>query len=284
MKKFEVPYNFDKKILQYYADNKDYISYIFVAAFSDDCYSSNRDTYDDDEICIMPKTRELYESHLISIRDSGLDFCVLWQEKDHLLSNNLLDYYINLGCKGFMVSSNDNAAIIKKYDPSLLVISSITRHLYKGITNEDFSNYDFVVLAHPFNRSLDAIKKLNYMREKLILLVNTACHTDCYSPAHWFNPKFDAVKNCKQRENVSKTCFIPPNQLYIFDQYIGGYKLLGREFTTKMLIEECEMYFHRDYKKGMFKKWLEEGIAQQQAAMTLEQYYNTKTRDIIDIL
>ena len=89
----------------------------------------------------------------------------------------------------------------------------------------DFSLYDFVLLYYPFNRRLDALKALAPMKEKLILMPNTLCHVDCPSMQYWFpDPKHPSL----------------------FDDWVGGYKLQGREYTTDLIMYICSIYFNRE--------------------------------------
>ena len=75
----------------------------------------------------MPNTREEYEYHLRRIKEAGLRFVILWQVYEHDLSIEMLDYYSGLETSGFIVANDKNAALIKQYNPQLLVICSIVQ-------------------------------------------------------------------------------------------------------------------------------------------------------------
>lgn len=134
----------------------------------------------------MPQSREEYESHLNLLKKSDLRFVILWQDRDSIIPIKMLEYYTNLGAVGFIIANNDNAAIIKKYNPGLLVIASIVQRLCKKITETDFSFYDYIVMYYPFNRALNTFKFLSKIKDKLVIMPNSFCHTDCPGVHHWF--------------------------------------------------------------------------------------------------
>jgi hypothetical protein len=231
----------------------------------------------------MPNTRKEYTKHLSYIKQKGLNLCVLWQDIKPI-DIEVMRFYQDVGVNGFVVANDLNASIIKSYDKNLLVISSITRKLlFDDLLDKDFGCFDGIVLFFPFTRGLNAIKELIHIKEKLILMPNTVCFTDCFATHHWF-PKNKELKQddfCFAPNNIDKCCFIYPEYLYLFDNYIGGYKLQGREYPTKEIIKTAEAYFNRSSKNNFLESAIDDQLRKLISEMGLSAYYNTKSNDII---
>lgn len=288
---FEVPYNFDESLIKFYSKNRSYISYLYLPPYKDD--SDNTRTFIQTSTlghCYMPKTREEYESHLHKIRKSGLNFVVLWQKKEHLLTSAVIDYYCNLNIAGFIVADDENAKIIRTYRPNLIVTCSIVQKSCDGISTRDLSLYDYVILYYPFNRGLDALKKLGHIKSKIILMPNTCCDIECPSTHHWFpskNRPFVPQRDCSMNlKNISRCGMILPQHLYLFDNYVGGYKLQGREWPTEVIKYLCHFYFYRteysDFIDPFFKKEMSKQLLNIINNVEPSEYYNTKTSDLLN--
>lgn len=293
---FEVPYNFNESILTFYKKHAYCISFLFLPPYKDD--SINTRTCVETKKkgrCYMPQSREEYEHHLLQIKNSGLRFVVLWQVSNNIISQEQLTYYCSLGTSGFIVANDKNAKIIKDFNSDLLVIGSIVQRLCTNISKKDLSYYDYVLLYYPFNRSLNALKQLAHIKNKIILMPNLLCHIDCPSIHHWFPTKehpFVQHRDCialKNTEEYIKKCgFISPEHLYLFDNHVGGYKLQGREYTTELLKHICQIYFKRKSPENILDAMLGNDLSLQLQknfnSMSLEEYYNIKTKEIIDII
>lgn len=287
-KKFEVPYGFDELILPYYKHYSSYINFLFLPPYADD--SINTRTSLQSRVkgqTYMPSSRKEYEYHIKLIKEHKLSFVVLWQDRFNLISKEMIDYYSQLGTKGFIIANDKNAKRIKDYNPNLLVISSIVQRLNENITKKDFRYYDFVVMFYPFNRSLNVIKKLTNIKEKIVIMPNSFCHTDCQGIQHWFNDKsnFDSEKSCPAFLDDKKSTFIRPDHLYLFDDYVGGYKLQGREWKTDYVVTICEAYFNRktlDYLIPSEK--IRDTLQLMMSQMSLDDYYNLKTPEIESVV
>lgn len=282
---FEVPYNFDESLIQFYKRYISNISYIFLPPFKDDL--TNTRTYiesDTKGCCYMPKNRTEYEGHIRLINGSGLKFIVLWQDRNNVMSREMLEYYCRLGASGFTIANDINAKIIKDYRSNLVVICSIIQRRCRGITCMDFKYYDYIVMYFPFNRALDVLKQLAPIKEKMLLIPNTFCHTDCPGIHHWFieDYNFNPVEDCPAIKDIKNSAYIYPEHLYLFDNFIGGYKLEGREYPTELIIIICEMYFRmksdKGFLKGMLKRKLADDLQKSLDMSQLEVYYNVKTR------
>lgn len=288
VKKFEVPYNFDEEILPYYQKNSNFINFLFLPPYYED--STNTRTKLQSKVkgrSYMPQTREEYEYHLRLIKSRNLRFVVLLQEREKVVSLELLEYYSNFGAAGFIIANDDNARIIKEFDPQLLVVSSIVQRRLKDISKVSLEYYDYCVMFYPFTRSLNALKQLSSIKDKLVIMPNSFCHTDCPGVQHWFAKDlkhFDVERFCPAYNDVSRSTFIYPEHLKLFDEYVGGYKLQGREWRTDYIVTICESYFNRITLATLISPSLNDEFRKQQSCVPLEKYYNAKTEEIINII
>ncbi len=287
---YEVPYNFDETLVKYYVKNKEYIKFLYLPPYKDDSVNT-RTFLQTNEIgrCYMPQSRDEYESHLKKIHESGLRYVVLWQDRNHEISTNLIDYYYSLHASGFIVASDNNAKIIKSHKQDLLVVCSIVQRTCDKILSKDFSYYDYIILFFPFNRSLDILKRLSHLRSKLVLMPNSCCDVECSAMHHWF-PKndrpFDPEKDCSMNiKNIHRCGVILPQHLSLFDEYVGGYKLQGREWTTETIKYLCHFYFKRtiyaDFVDPFLGREQTDKLMELISITPLEVYYNSKTQDLM---
>lgn len=295
-KLFEVPYNFNESLIPFYKRYASHISYLFLPPYKDDLINTRTSIETRKKgRCYMPQSREEYEFHLNKIVEAGLRYVVLWQVKDCIITSELLKYYHDLNTTGFIIGDDRNAKVIKDYDSSLVVICSLVQRVCTDIRKKDFSNYDYVLLYYPFNRSLDALKELTEIRDKIVIMPNTLCHIDCPSIHHWFPSKerpFVQERDClvlTDSEGYINNCgFISPEHLCLFDDYVAGYKLQGREYTTDLLRYICELYFKRKSPQKLLQALLGEDLANEMSEelfrRTPDNYYNVKTPDIIRFL
>ena len=285
MKKFEVPYNFDFSLIDFYANYRAMISFVYLPPFKSDAINTRtiiENPYKG-SIGYVPDVREEYIEHLIYIKEKALEFYILWQDSKPI-EPEIIRFYQNYGVSGFVVGNDQNASIIRNYDKNLRLIASITMKLtFHELLRKDFNNFDSVILFFPFTRSLNAIKKLNHIREKLVLMPNTICYTDCYAVHHWFpeNNELRPEDRCLARENIDKCCFIYPEHLYLFDDYLGGYKLQGREYPTLEMMKNAEAYFNRSSPGSFLEPAIDVQLKKLISEKGLSAYYNTKSDEII---
>jgi len=287
---FEVPYNFSLSLIRFYAKHSTKISFLFLPPYKDDSINSRTSIETKKKgRCYTPQSREEYEYHLHEIVNAGLRFVVLWQVPGSTISEKTLSYYCGLGTSGFIIANDENAKIVKEYDPKLLVIGSLVQRIYVNMTKRDFRYYDKVILYYPFNRSLNALKQLAYMKDKIVLMPNALCHIDCPSIHHWFpsdDHPFVLERDCwvlrNKEDYVDKCGFISPEHLYLFDNYVGGYKLQGRESSTDLIKYVCGLYFERkspaELINAMLGDELSLKIQDSMSKMSPDGYYNVNTK------
>lgn len=288
---YEVPYNFDEGLIKFYKKNSHFIRYIYLPPYKDDC--SNTRTIIETNVkgkCYMPQSREEYERNLNIIKQAKLQFVVLWQLKDKIITDDIIHYYYRLGASGFIVASDVNARIIKEYNPNLFVICSIVQKVTDNILQRDFDNYDYIILYYTFNRALNALKLLTNLRHKIILMPNAICNVDCPSTHHWFpqnNKPFEPSKDCPVScYNIENSAVILPEHLYLFDKLINGYKLQGREYTTEAIKYLCHFYFNRTQYDDFIDPFMSDEMAIRFKniikSTPLQTYYNLKSPSIIN--
>lgn len=290
---FEVPYNFDSKLVHFYKKNSSYIRYLYIPPYKDDS-DNTRTIIQTNTVgrCYMPDSRGEYERHLGEICEAGLRFVILWQMPERVISVDTIKYYQGLGSAGFIVANDTSAEVIKSYSTELSVTCSIVQRTCTDVLRKDFRSYDYVILYYPFNRALDALKMLGIIKDKIILMPNTLCNVDCPSMHHWFPAKdrlFDAAKDCPlTASTLAKSGLIFPEHLRLFDDYVAGYKLQGREYRTAAIKHLCSFYFKRNNYQGFIDPFIGRGMAEKlkELAHSIppEEYYNIKSQYIINHL
>ncbi len=290
IKKYEVPYNFSKRLLKFYSQNRLFISYLFLPPYSEDSINTRTSIETSRKgSCYMPKSREEYESHLSYISDLGLPFLILWQSPKSVMEESVFKYYRGLGARGFIIGNDVNAQRIKNFDSSLLVVGSLVQRICSDVLYRDLSAYDNVLLYYPYNRALEALKLLSPIKEKLILMPNTMCHIDCPSMFHWFardKKEFLREGYCPAINNFKNTGFIYPSHLNLFDDLVGGYKLQGREYSTDLLIYTCKIFFQRESPVELLEAFIGEEQTKEMEEYfqkcCLNEYYNIRSSDLIE--
>lgn len=248
MRPFEIPYNFDIKLIDFLKiyTNID-IHSIYCPPFPKDYKSAKLyylNTYN-----LIPTTLQEYEYHIKYINKNFPNkLMLLLQQNDMLLSEKLLNYYIDLGFTKFCVGSIEQANIIKEKDINYEITGSITMKIDKNkLQTNNYYNFDNFVLWFPFNRNIKAIKQLpnNF---KYILLINCGCSIKCNGTLHWLakTPKEEAnaVSYCPRiiDDNFTTRIVIPEYDLQLFEPYVNYFKLQGRDYATNQLINDIVRY------------------------------------------
>lgn len=258
MKPFDLPYNFDFNLIDFYNIyfNKNInrqIHSIYLPPHLNDYITAKSNqkihtTYNTLKIKnIIPIDNQEYKEHILYI-DKLLPntLMLLLQQNNSLMSYNVLEKYLKLNIKKFCVGSIDQAKMIKEIDPSIEITGSITMKMMpnnlieqNSLLNQYFDNF---VLWFPYNRNIKMIQQLP-LNFNYILLLNCTCSINCQGTFHWFATENDIIK-CPsiQENNIQKQIIIPRDFLYLFNDYISIYKLQGREFPTKLIIEQIIYY------------------------------------------
>lgn len=258
MKSFEIPYNFDKNLIDELMKidiNGKHFHSIYLPPYWDDYYSV-RQYYDTIGQGILKlqraiSTKEEYESHIEYIKQYYPDkLMLLLQQNNYCIDDNLLKYYINLGFTKFCVGSIEQAIKIKKLLPNAEIIASITMKVSpQDLEDNKYEIFDAIVLWFPYNRKISVIKTLP-KKYKYILLVNCECNVHCDGTHHWFTDKIKlASLDCPKTKDNSwiNTMRIYPWDLSLFEPYITYFKLQGREYSTEYLLPIIDKYIIKEY-------------------------------------
>ena len=255
MKPFEIPYNFDTKLidaLYILQPSGDSYHCIYMPPYYEDYEAASHylthTLYDQNMATIQRElTRKGYIEHVQYINKIfPHKQMLLLQRQDQIMDKTTLRFYLGLGFTKFCVGTIEQAKIIKSISLNFEVIGSISMKITKEKLNKNpdyFKYFDGFVLFFPFNRNLNKIKNLpkNF---KYVLLVNCDCNIRCPGEQHWFASKENELignVNCPNdfyTNNIadwSEIIRIRPMDLPIFDDYISYYKIRGREFPTSTI-------------------------------------------------
>lgn len=235
MRKFEAPYNFDKRLIPASLIYKDSIEFFYMSCY----FEHGKDTrsyYLVDHI--YPKTKEEYISHLDNIHDHGFYAAILLQIK--ITDPEIIKFYLENRVKYFIVAYDETAKIIRELDPTATIIASITQCLsIVDIEAKDENLYDRIVLYFPYNRNLSILKKLP-KKFKYILMPNGGCSVFCNAKNHWFKEFGDKEVFCMK--DTKDTMFIPAQYLSLYDEYIDYYKIDGRPSPSYDILDLLDTY------------------------------------------
>lgn len=255
MKPFEIPYNFDKHLIDLLVSidpsgnsfhciymppyRKDYISakYNYI-------HRSGTNMREQQEM-----SKEEYLSHVQNIREKMPNkLMLLLQQNEGCISKEMLKEYIDLGFSKFCVGNIQQAEIIREIYPESEIIGSITMKVMpQDLENSKYKIFNGFVLWFPYNRDFDMITELPN-QYRYIMLVNCGCSVYCDGTHHWFS--LDEKVKCPKANyphEMKDIIYIDPKDLYLFEPYISYFKLQGREYTTKEIIQDIFLY-RFDYK------------------------------------
>lgn len=241
MKPFEIPYNFDIKLIDFLnIYNIIDIHCIYVAPFREHYKSAK--FYEGLIPTSSPNNLSEYEKHIEYINKYFPNkLMLLLQQNNILMDKNLINYYLSLGFTKFCVGSIAQANLIKEIGNYEIIGSITTKIDNDKLLQNDYSNFDGFVLWFPYNRDITKISLLpkNF---KYILLVNCGCNIHCDGTHHWLTKKpviyKDICPNKKIGQYFESIIFIPEYDLQYFDPYISYYKLQGREYSTCNIIRD----------------------------------------------
>lgn len=249
-RQFEIPYNFDKKLIDGVKilgiKPKDIFCF-YMCPYIEDYKAVIRDFVFDDKIVNM--SRETYIEHIQYIEEQfpGKLQLLLQQNDDNkALEAKDLQFYIDLGFKNFCCGTIKQAKIIKEINPDFIVVGSITMRITPDaiLYNHDYQKYfDALVLDFSYMKDIQKIKMLpQYF--KYIVLCNALCNWRCDGTHHWFK-KPDEVNTCPglaTSVGFENSCLIRPMDLKYFDPYIHVYKIQDRGWPTNWILRSLVLY------------------------------------------
>lgn len=240
MRKFEIPYNFDKELLKELETRKECIKLIYLPCFYADGDNSRYDLLLNNQI---PRDWNEYLEHLQLaqvIAPAGL----LIQRNSTI---EVIDKYYNLGIRYFIINNDELAQEIKKTYADAILILSITAY-----GEGDWNLYDEIVLPFHYCRQVQKIAELP-QDKKYVLIPNSHCLWNCNRHAAHWGLTADSLE--EYQTNVMKIidgycgnvynedrAFIKPEDLIYFDSYIDTYKLVDRLDLTEEILYNIDRY------------------------------------------
>ena len=258
-KPFEIPYNFDKKLIDFltiYTSISVHCIYLppMEIDYSD---SAKRYTVRLEGRLGIPNTKEEYEEHIKYINKFFPNKIMLLLQSNRKIMNKLkLKYYISLGITKFCVGTIKQAKLIRQILPTAEITGSITMKIEPEELKKNIKIYrkyfDNFVLWFPYNRDM---QKINALPEGFgyVMLINCGCSIICDGTHHWFENSYTTeakywMRRCPKELNPEKygsyknVIFIKPTHLYLFEDKITYWKLQGRESGTDIIIKDIIMY------------------------------------------
>lgn len=247
MRKFELPYNFDKNLLLGYKlldIDPNSIDCIYVPPFLKDYQTILRceDRY-------VTLSYEEYIDHIKYINDmfpGKLQLLLQQIKEENNMSSSLIQKYIDLGFKNFCVGNIEQAKIIKKIEPDAKIVGSIAMHITNEKLISNFNIYkeyfDSFVLDFSYNKNLARIKQLPKDFEYMIL-VNSSCNIHCEGDRHWWwHEKSPKCPGIYPDVPYGESCLIRPTDLKVFEPYITVFKLQDRGWPTERILNAAAFY------------------------------------------
>lgn len=243
-RKFDIPYNFDYKLLAglniiHFSQNN--ISSIYLPPYEFDYPSIRKND-------TMPNEID-YLSHIEMINNQfpGKIKLLLQQPNDnYLMKDTLLQKYINLGITKFCVGSLNQAKEIKNKLSETEITGSISMHITKenieNNQNEYIQYFNNFVLDFSYNKNLKKIQNMpkNF---KYSLIINSLCNINCTGNFHWFG-KYENFQ-CPypfEKSKIEDLTLINPTELYLYDNDIDCYKLVERGWPTQRILKDLITY------------------------------------------
>lgn len=248
LRKFEIPYNFDKQLilgLQLINMNINEIACIYLPPYWEDYQAVDRNRNAE----LRKMTREEYADHVNFIESkypNKVQLLLQDTKRKQFLTEEQLEFYINLGFKNFCCGTYEQAKLIKSINSNFIIVGSIAMHIqkedlyghpeYRGI-------FDYFVLDFSYTKNIQKIKYLPSYYQYMIL-ANSLCNCECDGTHHWELPE-DALNKCPgliTDVGWERSCLIRPMDLKYFDPYIAVYKIQDRGWPTHMILRDVVLY------------------------------------------
>lgn len=257
MRQFEIPYNFDKNLLQGLEERKEFIKLIYMPCFYSDGDNSRYDLLLRE---IIPTEWNEYIEHLMLAQEIA-PVGILLQENGDI---ETIEKYYNLGIKNFIIGNDNLAQAAKELDETINIILSVTAY---GEGNWDL--YDEIVLPFNYCRQVQKIKELP-RDKKYILIPNSHCLWNCKRhKAHWelkaktieeyHDEVMKIVDNHCSNIFTEERAFIKPEDLIYFDPCIDTYKLVDRLDSTEEILYNIDRYSKEYENTSRDIEWYEKG-------------------------
>ena len=265
-RQFEIPYNFDEKLLEgldILKIKKDNVYCIYSAPFYQEYNGTNRGS--NEVFKNLTLSEYNYQLKQIAKQYPNKMQLLLQRIDGTIMSKQQLDRYISLGFTKFCVGTLEQAKLIKEIFPEADIIGSITMKITREDIKKNFEEYIkyFNGFVLDFSYGKD-IQKIKMMPDQFgyIILINSICNTSCDGLHHWFGDpnKENRCPGLIDRAGFDHSCCIRPMDLKYFDPYIFAYKFQDRGWPTDEILRDIVLYTSEyslypgiEYKEGFYE-------------------------------
>jgi len=266
--KFSVPYNGDYEIVEYFIENKKFISDVYFGLPHKVITSGRIIDYNfksSDYLKNLPLA-------LKKLKENGIKCSLVMNRScdgEMTFSPELVQKYkeiirplVNENLIDNVVLSNPVYFTELKKEYPLLTFSISVNSNINSIYRAKFIDqlgFDIIIVDRDINHNEELIKNIsNNVSAKIKLLVNECCLNECLFRTYHFNLlshhqgdiAYHKILPCtkiysKEPWKMLKSSFILPKDLDNYDDFVDIFKLAGRELPTKLLKHLLEIYFHR---------------------------------------
>lgn len=260
MKRFQVPYNFDINLIEWYNKYENFIESIYFAAPQD----------------VFPSARMLYgkphstEEIKMLIENTNIDTYVVMNGTSLVLTDEIL-YNVKIFLEqvsykltGVIVANPFLGEYIHESFPMLKLKMSVlsNEHSYeKLIQINDLNYYDEVCFSNDFISKSDIIKKIkNNTNFKIGIITNSTCRNNCplYGWHHqFFNSQADNEKmkelnrvfrqlTMKFTQDIKDSSYIKPSEIKQYYDLFDIFKLEDRTLPTEIIKEIVLSYIEEN--------------------------------------
>lgn len=258
--KFEIPYNFDKTLIDSLHQYKQHVKFVYMPTFYKDSHNSRERLVLEKSI---PTDYQEYLSHIDYILTNGFDIGLLIQENSN---KEIIEKYYQLGIRTFIINNNQLAKEFKElYNDTKFILSITSISTAEYICNNDLSMYDGIVLYFNFCRQIQELEKLP-KEYKYTLLINSHCIYNCdRSLSHWrlTAPTFEEYEEKELKITIGHCgevyredrAFVPPEDLSYFEDYVDSYKLVDRLYSSSDIVDYLVRYINSYNEHRKDKSW-----------------------------
>jgi len=270
--KFEVPYNGDSKLVDFYKENAERISWVYGRA--EDKFPQGRDTSKS-----RPVSIEDIEKEVPHLRDSGIGFNYLLNGTNQGNREFNLGYrrkFVSFvkdlaarGIRGVTIGNPFLMETVREKVPEIEIFASILLEVDNLARLEQIirAGADYVCLSKTLLKNFEGLERIaKFARDKtkLVLLANDPCLHHCaYTGYHnmtlseFTSSGGDYVNYCRMHCNqdfasdarkVISASFIRPEDLGAYEELgFVFFKLCERKQTTDWITNAVRAYFQRSY-------------------------------------
>ncbi len=271
--KFEVPFNNDPEIIDYYVERKEHIHFVYWKA--DDWFSSGR-KMENKEIISLDELIKLIQklkgewisfNYVLNWKTSNneefdLDFRKKYVDFVRFLKNSWVDVV--------SISNPVLIELIKNEIPDIKIFASVILDVKNLVELKQVIDLwvDYVCLSKSLLKNFNALWKMaKYAKSRnveLFLIANDPCLSQCVMSSYHYDtissksiwarsersyPKMRCTEIFSSSDSsIISSTFIRPEDLEIYEYiWFNNFKLTDREHTTEWNIKAFDSYINRRY-------------------------------------